>query len=199
MDPEQEAAQTAALMMQNAPSIVAKLVFHKDQIENLNEEEWQAIGMVGCAMGLPDEEMPLVLGMYFSNRDYIITALSRINDEKYSYALYETAQGARETKKRCRLVLWAILDTKLKKRIANIARDDENKIAMITDAYFHNPTLFKRMEETYLYIASMAKLWCVNKTIADMKGPKKFHNETMMLLANTGFASMGRGRVFVTI
>jgi len=126
------------------------------------------------------------------------TAALMILHEQYSLDRPETAEEARETKKRCRLVLWAILDTKLKKRIANIARDDENKIAMITDAYFHNPTLFKRMEETYLYIASMAKLWCVNKTIADMKGPKKFHNETMMLLANTGFASI-RERIFVTI
>jgi len=85
---------------------------------------------------------------------------------------------------------WAILDSKLKKHIANIAKDDKNKIAMITDAYFHNPMLFKRMEDNHVYKASMANLWCVNKAFADMKGEKKFHNCTMMLLANTGLASM---------
>ena len=45
----------------------------------------------------------------------------------------------------------------------------------------------------------MAPLWCVNKGIADMKGPNCFFNETMMLLANTGFASMSIEKVFATI
>ena len=60
----------------------------------------------------------------------------------------------------------------------------------------------KAIEQNYKenqYKKSMAPLWCVNKQFADMKGDKKFHDCTMMLLANTGFASMNREKVFVTI
>ena len=71
--------------------------------------------------------------------------------------------------------------------------------ALATGLFCNAQATFKGIEDSYEYSNSMAKLWCVNKGIADMKGDNFFFNETMMLLANTGFASMGRERIFVTI
>ena len=195
MTPEEE----AWMIREHAPKVFVTLAAHKEQIIKMSKQEWAAIEMVGHGMGMSRQAMPHMLALYVDDRDQFLTSFSQMNHEDYSLKRDETTEETRENKKHCRLALWEILDTKLKKCIANIARNHENKIAMITDVYFHNPMLFKRMEETYLYKASMAKLWCVNKGIADMKGDKKFFNETMMLLANTGFASMGRERIFVTI
>jgi len=111
------------------------------------------------------------------------------------------SDGLSQEKICARTVLFYLLDSDLQERITAISTEPK-RIAMITDAYFNNPTLFHSMEKRNKekqYKKSMAKLWCVNKTFADMKGPKKFFNCTMMLLANTGFASMGRRRDFVTI
>ena len=59
----------------------------------------------------------------------------------------------------------------------------------------------KAIERNYKenqYKKPMASLWCVNTQMADMKNPKTIHNCTMMIFANTGFASMCREKVFAT-
>ena len=129
--------------------------------------------------------------VFEKDHEWFLKMLSRVN----------RSDPLSQAKICARTVLFHLLRSDLQERITSISTHP-TRIAMVTDAFFNNPTLFHVMElqnKEKQYKKSMGPLWCVNKQFADLQGPPKLHNVTIMILANTGFASMCRERIFVTI
>jgi hypothetical protein len=128
---------------------------------------------------------------YQHHRQKFLTCMAHID--------HAVVDGCGQNKHEILMCVFHLSDPEVQKRIRDLTTF---QLAKFTGVFYTDPELFTAMEEScrhQKYEEEMAAMWCVNKQFADMKGDKKFHNCTMMLLANTGFASMGRGRVFVTI